>query len=129
GKLWRDAGLSIGAAAAATLLLGALAGRLNGALITLGRIPALIVTLGSYSLYRGLAEGLTGGVDNFTNFPASFLFLGQGYSLGGIPTQVPIFVGVAAAFWLLLHRTTIGRGFGAIGYFPAGARAAWPPGA
>ena len=43
------------------------------------------MTLGSFSLYRGLAEGLTGGVDNFTDFPESFLFLGQGYSLGGIP--------------------------------------------
>ena len=80
-------------------------GSLNGLLITRGRIPPLIVTLGSFSLFRGLAEGLTGGVDNFTNFPDSFLFLGQGYSLGGIPTQVPIFVAVAAAFWVLLHRT------------------------
>src|SRR4051812_30934703 len=79
GMLWRDAGLPIGAAAALTLLLGALAGSLNGVLITVGRIPALIVTLGTFSLFRGLAEGLTGGVDNYTNFPASFLFLGQGY--------------------------------------------------
>ena len=38
------------------------------------------MTLGSFSLFRGLAEGLTGGVDNFTNFPERFLFLGQGYS-------------------------------------------------
>ena len=40
------------------------------------------MTLGSFSLFRGLAEGLTGGVENFTVFPASFLFLGQGYLLG-----------------------------------------------
>ena len=66
-----------------TLALGALAGSLNGLLITRGRIPALIVTLGSFSLFRGLAEGLTGGVDNFTHFPDRFLFLGQGYSLCG----------------------------------------------
>ena len=56
-----------------------MAGSLNGLLITWGRIPPLIVTLGSFSLFRGLAEGLTGGVDNFTNFPVAFLFLGQGY--------------------------------------------------
>ncbi len=110
GKLWRDGGLSIGVAAACTLFVGALAGSLNGFLITRGRIPALIVTLGSFSMFRGLAEGLTGGVDNFTDFPERFLFLGQGYSLGGVPTQVPIFMVVAAAFWVLLHRTTIGRG-------------------
>ena len=118
GELWRDWGLSIGLAAVATLFLGALAGSLNGLLITRGRIPALIVTLGSFSLFRGLAEGLTEGVDNYTNFPVSFLFLGQGYSLGGIPTQLPIFVAVAAAFSVLLHRTTFGRGLMAIGFSP-----------
>ena len=100
---------------------------MNGLLITRGRIPPLIVTLGSFSLYRGLAEGMTGGVDNFTHFPESFLFLGQGYLLGGIPAQLPIFVAVAAAFWLLLHRTTIGRGLVAIGFSPEGARYAGLP--
>jgi ribose/xylose/arabinose/galactoside ABC-type transport system permease subunit/ABC-type sugar transport system substrate-binding protein len=122
GKLWRDGGLPIGAAVVLTLFTGALAGSANGLLITRGRIPALIVTLGSFSLYRGLAEGLTGGVDNFTDFPERFLFLGQGYALGHIPTQVPIFVVVAGAFWVLLHRTTFGRGLVAIGFSPEGAR-------
>jgi rhamnose transport system permease protein len=122
GALWRDAGLPIGAAAVLTLLLGALAGSLNGLLITWGRIPPLIVTLGSFSLFRGLAEGLTGGVDNYTNFPGSFLFLGQGYLLDEIPTQLPIFITLAVAFWVLLHRTIIGRGLVAIGFSPEGAR-------
>jgi rhamnose transport system permease protein len=142
GMLWRDAGLPIIGAAALTLLLGAVAGSVNGLLVTLGRIPPLIVTLGSFSLFRGLAEGRTGGVDNYTNFPGSFLFLGQGYftgfpgsflflgkgeSVGGIPTQVPIFVAVAAAFWVLLHRSTTGRALSAIGYSPQGARYAGLP--
>ncbi len=122
GKLWRDGGLPIGAAAALALGLGAAGGFVNGLLITRGRIPPLIVTLGSFSLYRGLAEGITGGVDNFTQFPERFLFLGQGYLLGGIPAQVPIFVLVAAAFWLLLHRMTVGRGLVAIGFSEGGAR-------
>jgi rhamnose transport system permease protein len=127
GELWRDWGLPITAAAAATLVLGGLAGSLNGVLITRGRIPPLIVTLGSFSLYRGLAEGMTGGVDNYTNFPRSFLFLGQGYSLGGVPAQVPIFVLVAVGYWVLLHRSAIGRGLVAIGYSPEGARYAGLP--
>src|SRR5690349_13192903 len=127
GKLWRDAGLPIGAAAALTLGVGAVAGSLNGLLITLGRMPPLIVTLGSFSLFRGLAEGLTGGVDNVTDFPSSFLFLGQGYLPGGIPAQLPIFVLVALGFWVLLHRATIGRGLSAIGYSPEGARYAGLP--
>ena len=127
GKLWRDAGLPIGAAAALTLFLGAAAGSLNGLLITRLRIPALIVTLGSFSLFRGLAEGLTGGTDNFTRFPHSFLFLGQGYLSGVIPAQLPIFAVVAFAFWVLLHRTTIGRGLVAVGFSPEGARYAGLP--
>jgi rhamnose transport system permease protein len=127
GKLWRDAGVPIGLAAAMTLGVGAAAGCLNGLLITLGRIPPLIVTLGSFSLFRGLAEGLTGGVDNFTSFPESFLFLGQGYLFGEIPTQVPIFVLVAVAFWILLHRTIVGRGLVATGFSAEGARYAGLP--
>jgi rhamnose transport system permease protein len=127
GKMWRDASLPIAAAAAGTLVFGALAGGLNALLITRLRLPPLIVTLGSFSLFRGLAEGITGGVDNFTAFPESFLFLGQGYTVGGIPTQLPIFIAAAVGFWLLLHRNTIGRALFAIGYSPEGARYAGLP--
>jgi rhamnose transport system permease protein len=127
GKMWRDAGLPIGMAAAATLVLGALAGGLNAFLITRLRLPPLIVTLGSFSLFRGLAEGITAGVDNFTAFPEGFLFLGQGYALGGVPAQLPIFVVAAVGFGLLLHRTTLGRGLFAIGFSPEGARYAGIP--
>jgi rhamnose transport system permease protein len=91
-------------------------------LITRLRIPPLIVTLGSYSLFRGLAEGLTGGVDNFTRFPESFLFLGQGYWSDVLPAQLPIFVAAALGIWLLVHRTTLGRAWSAIGYSSEGAR-------
>jgi rhamnose transport system substrate-binding protein len=127
GKLWRDAGLPIGLAAPLTLAVGAAAGTLNGLLITRFRIPPLIVTLGSFSLFRGLAEALTGGVDNFTDFPDDFLFLGQGYLPGEVPAQLPIFALVAATFWLLLHRTTLGRSWVAIGFSPEGARHAGLP--
>lgn len=127
GKMWRDAGLPIPVAAGLTLCVGIAAGYLNGLLITRLRIPPLIVTLGSYSLYRGLAEGITAAVENFTDFPDSFLFLGQGYLLGGIPAQLQIFVLVVIGFWLLLERSVIGRTLYAIGYSPEGARHAGIP--
>src|SRR5437016_5714463 len=79
GKLWRDAGLPPATAAICTLALGAAGGWLNAWFITRLKLPPLIVTLGSFSLFRGLAEAITRGVDNFTNFPKAFLFLGQGY--------------------------------------------------
>src|SRR5262249_33616944 len=116
-----------GVAAAGTLALGALAGGLNALLITRLRLPPLIVTLGSFSLFRGVAEGITAGVDNFTAFPESFLFLCQGYAVGGIPAQLPIFFVAAFGFWLLWPATTIGRGLFATGFSPGGARYAGPP--
>src|SRR5437867_69665 len=115
GKLWRDAGLPIPLAAACAMGIGAVAGGLNAALITALRLPPLIVTLGTYSLFRGLAEAITHGVDTFTNFPSWFLFLGQERWLG-IPAQGPVFIVVAMAVWLLVHRTTFGRSFRAIGF-------------
>ncbi len=126
GKLWRDAGLPVPLAAGCTLMFGALAGGLNAVLITRLRLPALIVTLGTYSLFRGLAEAVTRGVDTFTNFPATFLHLGQERVLG-VPTQAWLFALVAAAIWILVHRTSLGRSFRAIGHSPAGARYAGLP--
>ncbi|MDB6027601.1 MAG: lsrD [Verrucomicrobiales bacterium] len=121
GKLWHDAHLSIGMAAVCAVGVGALAGGLNATLITTLRIPALIVTLGTYSLFRGLAEAITHGSVTYTDFPASFLFLGQERWLG-LPAQAWLFIVVAIATWLLVHRTTFGRSFRAIGFSPEGTR-------
>ena len=126
GKLWRDGGLPPALAALCTLLIGA-AGGLNALLITRLKLPPLIVTLGSFSLFRGLAEAITRGVDNFTGFPPSFLFLGQGYFFGIIPAQLPILVLAAIGIWLLVHRSTFGRSFRAIGFSPEGTRYAGIP--
>ncbi len=126
GKMWRDAHLPIAVAAVCTLGIGALAGGLNASLITGLRLPPLIVTLGTYSLFRGLAEAITRGVDTFTNFPQSFLNLGQ-ERFAGLPTQVWLFLAVALGVWLLVHRTTFGRSFRAIGFAPEGARYAGLP--
>jgi ribose/xylose/arabinose/galactoside ABC-type transport system permease subunit len=120
GKLWRDAGLSIPVAILCTLCIGTAAGCLNGALITRLRLPPLIVTLGTYSLFRGLAEAITHGVDTFTRFPSWFLSLGQ-ERFAGLPAQAPIFVAAAVAIWLMVHRTVLGRSFRAIGFSPEGA--------
>jgi len=127
GMLWRDARLPIPVAGLLTLAAGAAAGALNGLLVTRLRLPPLIVTLGTFSLFRGLAEGMTRGVENYTNFPPGFLFLGQGYLPLGIPAQLPLLVLAAAASWWLLHQTATGRGLVAIGYSPEGARYAGIP--
>ncbi len=126
GKLWRDAHLSPAFAGVVTIGFGGFCGGLNAWLITKLRLPPLIVTLGTFSLFRGLAEAITRGVDAFTNFPESFLFLGTG-RIAGIPTQGWILILVGVAVWLLVHQTTFGRSFRAIGFAPDGARYAGIP--
>jgi rhamnose transport system permease protein len=126
GKLWFDGGLPIPLAAGLTLVIGALAGGLNAVLITALRLPPLIVTLGTYSLFRGLAEAITRGAVTYTDFPAGFLFIGQERWLG-LPVQAWVFAVVAAFVWIVVHRTTYGRAFRAIGFSPEGARYAGLP--
>jgi rhamnose transport system permease protein len=127
GAAWHDAGLPIPAAAALALLTGSLGGALNAGLITRLNIPPLIVTLGSFSLFRGIAEGITHASVNYSGFPASFLWLGQGYLGGIVPVQFPIFLIALAAYAILLHRSAIGRTLYVIGFSPSGARYAGVP--
>jgi len=126
GKMWRDAHFSIWLAGIATLCIGGICGALNASMITRLRLPPLIVTLGTFSLFRGLAEAITQGVDTFTGFPQSFLTLGQGQWMA-MPAQAPMFAAFAVAFWLLVHRTVLGRSWRAIGFAPEGARYAGIP--
>ena len=127
GALWHDAGLPVAWAALLTLLAGLVAGAINAVPITWLRISPLIVTLGTYSLFRGLAEGLTSGVVTYSAFPPFFLQLGQGYLGGILPTQTFILAFCACAYWLLLHRSIIGRALFAMGFNYEGARYAGIP--
>jgi rhamnose transport system permease protein len=127
GYLWRDIHLPMLVAAAITLIVGIVGGGLNALVITRFGGAPLIVTLGTYSLFRGIAEGLTRGVDNFSQFPASFLYLGQGYLDGVVPAQLPGFVLFATFYYFLLHRSKYGRAFRAIGFAAPGARWAGIP--
>ena len=127
GTAWQGGHLPVWVAAGVALGCGCLCGLLNAVLIARLRLPPLIVTLGTYSLYRGLAEGLTHGSLSFTGFPRSFLFLGQGYLWQVLPVQVPIFLLVLAAYAVLLHRSTIGRTLYVIGFNEEGGRYAGLP--
>jgi rhamnose transport system permease protein len=126
GAAWRVAGLSMPLAIAATLLVGTAGGALNAVLVARWRVPPLIVTLGTYSLFRGLAEGVTGGITNYSNFPPAFLELGQG-RVAGVPLQLFVLVAVAIGIWLLVHRSAIGRMLRAIGFSSEGAAHAGIP--
>jgi ribose/xylose/arabinose/galactoside ABC-type transport system permease subunit/ABC-type sugar transport system substrate-binding protein len=127
GVMTQTAHLPITVAVLLSLLLGAAAGGLNALLIAGLRLPPLIVTLGTFSLYRGIAEGITHGAVSFTGYPAGFLHFGQGYFWKVVPVQLPLFLLVVAAFAVLLHRSIIGRSLYAIGFNAEGARYAGLP--
>ena len=122
GWMWKVAGLPIWLSVTLTLLVGLLGGGLNALMIARFKLPPLIVTLGTFSLFRGLAEGITGGIANYSDFPKSFLFLGQGYWLGFLPPQMLILIAATVFYFLLIHRTVIGRSIYAIGFSAEGAR-------
>ena len=127
GAAWRDWHLPIAGAAIVALAVGCIGGGLNALLISRLRLPALIVTLATFSLFRGVAEGMTEAAVNYSGFPSGFLTLGQGYLWGIIPAQLPVFLIVLLAYFILLHRSTIGRAWYAIGFSAGGARFAGIP--
>ncbi len=106
------------------MALGAACGLLNGILVTWGRVPALVVTLGTLYMFRGLAFLWTDGKQvNAETLPDSFLNLGTD-SLLGVPILVivALIVLLIVGQWLRDFRT--GRELYAIGSNPEGARLA-----
>jgi ribose transport system permease protein len=91
----------------AGLALGFAAGALNGVLITWLKLPPFIATLGTMSVYQGLAYVTTNGTPVY-NVPSSFVFLLNSY-IGGVPIIVVIVIIVAVLAWLLLRRTVFGQ--------------------
>ncbi len=127
GTMWHEGQLPLAAAIIVTLLVSAIGGALNATFVARFNISPLIVTLGTYSLFRGLAEGMTAGAKSYSGFPSGFLYLGQGYLGGVIPVQTIILAIAAVGFYVLLHRSTTGRALYAIGHSPDGARYAAIP--
>jgi rhamnose transport system permease protein len=127
GAAYHDWHVPLPAAAAIALLAGCAGGALNAVLVARFNIPPLIVTLGTFSLFRGIAEGLTRGAVNYTDFPARFLSLGQGYLWGVIPTQLLLFLAILTAYAIVLHRSAVGRAWYVIGFTADGARYAGIP--
>ena len=102
------------------LVVGALAGALNGLLVTRFKVPAIVATIGTMSLFRGIAYGVLGD-RVLKNYPESFAFFGQGYVLGPLSFELTLFAVAALICGLYLHRTLHGRRIQAIGFNAKGA--------
>ena len=109
------AGWPIEAAMVACLVVGLLAGAVNGFLVTFVGLPSLAVTIGTLALFRGIAVGLL-GTTAVTNFPIEWQNLVQ-MRLGatGIPVVMVLVVVLIAVFAVVLHFTPFGRGLYALG--------------
>jgi rhamnose transport system permease protein len=113
--LLHNMGVNIWLAALAGLLIGTLGGCLNGYLVSRVKLPALVVTLGTYAFFRGLAYVFLGD-QAARGYPAVFTYFGQGKVFGTlIPFSVALFIVMAVIFGLVLHRTTFGRYLYSIG--------------
>jgi ribose transport system permease protein len=104
------------------LATGGACGLANGLLGVLLRIPTIIVTLGTMSIFRGLALVLSKATP-VGNFPKDNLLfnLGSG-NLLGIPTSVLVMLGVGLVGHVMLHRTAFGWRAQAIGSNAQAAR-------
>jgi len=104
----------------AGLVLGGLAGLVNGIIITYGRVNAVIATLGTMAIFRGIAFIMSDG-QSIAIFSDTFRFIGIGRILG-LPLLVWILVLTAIAFHLFLARSIVGRNIYALGGNPVVAR-------
>lgn len=101
--------------------VGALCGTLNAVLVTGFAIPSIVVTIGTMSLFRGLALVVLGD-QAYTGYPEAFGQWGQGYFFGVVPRSFVLLLAAAALFAALLHGSTVGRRIVAIGVNPQAAR-------
>lgn len=107
------AGLPWGLVIVINLIAGAVAGYINGILVTVTNIPALIATLATQNVLFGLAYIICGG-QSIAGFPQIFKVIGQGY-LGPVPIPVILMVIFFVIGGFILNRTYFGRSLYAIG--------------
>lgn len=114
--------------ALAAFATGGVAGAVNGVLVTHYKLPSIVVTIGTLSLYRGLAMVALGD-KAISGYPEVFSTLGNSY-LGEViglrwltlPIEFAILLVAAVAVGITLHRTVLGRRLYAIGANPVAAR-------
>jgi rhamnose transport system permease protein len=116
-----EAGQSVPILITIGLLTGLFAGALNGALVTMFRVPSIVATIGTMSLFRGVAYGVLGD-RVLKSYPPSFAYFGQGYLAGPVSFELVLFAIAALGCAALLHYTVIGRRIYAIGANPIAAR-------
>ncbi|NMO54980.1 ABC transporter permease [Actinoplanes sp. TBRC 11911] len=106
------------------IAVGAACGLLNGVLVRYGRVPALVVTLGTLYIFRGITYQWAGGSQvNADELPRHFNSFGTGGILG-VPWLVLIAVVVVGGVSLMMRNYRVGRELYAMGSSPQAAELA-----
>ena len=123
-------GMSVWLAFIIGLVIGTLFGVLNGLLVTYGKIPALIVTLGTLNIARGLALIIVKGYpisisERYVKDPqlANFIFMGQGQLFGKIPMLITFLIVAFIIGYIVLNKNVYGYHMRAVGGNASAARA------
>lgn len=103
------------------IVVGLGCGAVNGLLVTRLGLPSIVVTIGTMSLFRGIAFIILGD-QAYKGYPESFAFFGQGYVWWVVSFELMLFLIAAMIYWFLLHRTSFGRRVFAIGNNPVAAQ-------
>ncbi len=105
------------------LVVGLACGAVNGLLVTLTRVPSIVITIGTMSLFRGIAQ-VTLGDQALTTYPPDYLSLGQSYfiAIPPMPLSFVLFLLLSICFAVALHGTATGRKLFAMGANPVAAR-------
>jgi rhamnose transport system permease protein len=103
------------------IVVGFGCGAFNGLLVTRLGLPSIVVTIGTMSLFRGIAFIILGD-QAYKGYPSSFAFFGQGYVWWVVSFELVLFLIAAVIYWFLLHRTSFGRRVFAIGNNPIAAQ-------
>ncbi|RUX05867.1 MULTISPECIES: ABC transporter permease [unclassified Mesorhizobium] len=103
------------------IVVGLGCGAFNGLLVTRLGLPSIVVTIGTMSLFRGIAFIILGD-QAYKGYPESFAFFGQGYVWWVVSFELVLFLIAAVVYWFLLHRTSFGRRVFAIGNNPVAAQ-------
>ncbi|KAA3505830.1 ABC transporter permease [Agrobacterium tumefaciens] len=100
---------------------GLLCGAFNGFLVAGLKLPSIVVTIGTMSLFRGISYMVLGD-QAYGKYPADFAYFGQGYVYSVISFEFVLFLAMAVIFAILLNATNFGRQVYVIGNNPFAAR-------